>query len=57
MLTNHIDGQAYERVCALARQLAPGLDEQALIAHWRLLFGAQPWDPEHQVSLIILSGA
>jgi hypothetical protein len=51
VLTNHIDKRAYERVRELARQQAPGLDEQQLIADWKALFGAQPWDPDHRVSL------
>ena len=48
VLTKHIDAQAYVRVCELGRRLLPGLDEAQLVADWRRLFAAQPWDPEHK---------
>ncbi|GAB4824198.1 hypothetical protein N2152v2_011244 [Parachlorella kessleri] len=51
VLTKDVDAQAHQRVCQLGRQLMPGLDGQRLLADWRAVFGAQPWDPEHKVDV------
>ena len=49
VLTKDVDTQAYQRVCQLGHQLLPGLDQERLLADWRTVFAAQPWDPEHKV--------
>jgi N-acylneuraminate-9-phosphatase len=46
--TAQADAEAYEEVVALLTGLHPGLDAARLIAEWRALFAASPWDADHK---------
>ena len=49
--TSGADRVAFSEVAALAPALVPeaDVDGEALVARWRLLFGAAPWDPHDLV--------
>lgn len=55
VLTADADQLSHAAVLAQLSDHAPALNPDAVLAAWKLLFAAAPWDVTHQARILVLS--